>query len=47
MSKHKVLVVDDDRKTVAMIRLYLEQEDYGFCLRMMGISCALDLGADD
>lgn len=28
MSRHKVLVVDDDRKTVAMIRLYLEHEGY-------------------
>lgn len=28
MSRHKVLVVDDDRKTVAMIWLYLEHEGY-------------------
>jgi DNA-binding response OmpR family regulator len=28
MNRHKVLVIDDDRKTVAMIRLYLEHEGY-------------------
>jgi DNA-binding response OmpR family regulator len=28
MNRHKVLVIDDDRITVAMIRLYLEYEGY-------------------
>lgn len=28
MNKHKVLIVDDNRKTVAMIRLYLEHDGY-------------------
>jgi len=29
MTSHKILVVDDDRKTVELIRLYLAREGYG------------------
>jgi DNA-binding response OmpR family regulator len=41
-TKHKVLVVDDDRKIVDLIRMYLEKDNYGVFVAYDGLT-ALDL----
>jgi DNA-binding response OmpR family regulator len=42
MHRPEILVVDDDRKTVELVRLYLERAGYGVCLAYDGQQ-ALDL----